>query len=35
VAKIVGKRKRLGKIVIEAERPGERASDLTNFERMG
>jgi hypothetical protein len=29
------KRKRLGEIVVEAERAGKRARDLTDFERMG
>jgi len=35
MAKIMGKRKRLGEIVVEAERTGKRARDLTDFERMG
>jgi iron-sulfur cluster assembly accessory protein len=35
VAKIMRKRKRLGEIVVEAERAGKRACDLTDFERMG
>ena len=35
VAKIMGKRKRLGEIVVEAERAGERAGDLTDLQRMG
>src|SRR5450631_2812807 len=35
VAKIMGERKRLGEIVIEAKRAGERAGNLTDFERMG
>ena len=34
VAKIMRKRKRLGEIVVEAERAGKRARDLTDFERM-
>ncbi len=35
VAKIMRERKRFGEIVIEAERPGQRTRDLTDFERMG
>src|SRR5208283_5660032 len=35
VAKIMRERKRLGEIVVEAERAGERAGDLTDLERMG
>ena len=35
VAEIMGERKRLGEIVVEAERPGQRSRDLTDFERMG
>jgi iron-sulfur cluster assembly accessory protein len=35
MAKIMRKRKRLGEIVVEAERAGKRARDLTDFERMG
>jgi hypothetical protein len=35
VAKIMRERQRLGEIVVEAERAGKRASDLTDLERMG
>ena len=35
VAKIMRKRKRLGEIVVEAERTGKRARDLTDFKRVG
>ena len=35
VAKVMAKRQRLGEIVVEAERAGKRARDLTDFERMG
>jgi iron-sulfur cluster assembly accessory protein len=35
VTKIMRKRKRLGEIVVEAERAGKRARDLTDFQRMG
>ncbi len=35
VAKIMRKRQRLGEIVVEAERAGKRARDLTDFERVG
>ena len=35
VAKIMRKRKRLGEIIVEAERAGKRARDLTHFERVG
>jgi hypothetical protein len=35
VTEIVRQRKGFGQIVIEAERAGNRASDLANFDRMG
>jgi iron-sulfur cluster assembly accessory protein len=35
VAKIMGERKRLSEIVVEAERAGKRARDLPDFEGMG
>ena len=35
VAKIMRQGKRLGEIVVEAERAGKRARDLTDFERVG
>jgi iron-sulfur cluster assembly accessory protein len=35
VAKIMGKRKRLGEIVVEAERAGKRARYLSDLKRMG
>jgi hypothetical protein len=34
-AKIMRERQRLSEIVVEAERAGERAGDLTDLERMG
>ena len=35
VAEIVRQRQRLGEILVEAERAGERAGDLRDLERMG
>ena len=35
VTEIMGERQRLGEILVEAERAGERARDLRNFERVG
>ena len=35
MAEIVPQRHRLGQIVVEAERPGERAGDLRDLDRMG
>ena len=35
MAEIVGERQRLGQILVEAERAGERARDLGHLERMG
>src|SRR5438128_838280 len=35
MAKVMGKRERLGEIIVEAEGAGRRARDLPNFERMG
>ena len=35
VTKIMGERKRLGEIVVKAERPGQRSGNLTHFKRMG
>ncbi len=35
MTEIVGKRQRLGEILVEAEPPGDRARDLGDFERMG
>jgi iron-sulfur cluster assembly accessory protein len=35
VAKVMRKRKRLGEIVVEAERAGKRARDLAHLQRMG
>ena len=35
MAEVVGQRQRLGEILVEAERAGERAGDLRHFERVG
>ena len=35
MAEIVGERQRLGQVLVEAERAGERARDLGHLERMG
>ena len=35
MAEIVGERQRLGQVLVEAERAGERAGDLGHFQRMG
>ncbi len=35
VAEIVAKRDRFGEVVVEPERPGERARDLRDFDRVG
>ena len=35
VAEIVGERQRLGEILVEPERPGERAGDLRHLDRVG
>ncbi len=35
VAEVMRERQRLGEVVIEAERPGDGAGDLANFDRMG
>ena len=35
VAEVVGQRQRLGQILVEAERAGERAGDLGHLERVG
>src|ERR1700730_6167239 len=35
MAKFMRERRRLGEIVVETERAGKRASDLTDLERMG
>ena len=35
MTEIVGKRQRLGEILVEAERAGERAGDLRHFEGVG
>src|ERR1700757_1869676 len=35
VAKVVGKRERFRKVLVEAKRPRQRARDLGDFERMG
>ena len=35
MAEIVGQRQRLGQILVEAERTGQRAGDLRHFERVG
>ena len=35
VAEVVGERQRLGQILVEAERAGERAGDLADLDRVG
>ncbi len=35
MTEIVGERQRLGQILVEAERAGQRAGDLRHFERVG
>ena len=35
MAEVVRQRQRLGQVLVEAERAGERAGDLSDFERMG
>ena len=35
VAEVVGERQRLGQVLVEAERAGERAGDLGHFQRVG
>ena len=35
MAEVVRQRQRLGEILVEAERAGQRAGDLRHFERMG
>jgi hypothetical protein len=35
VTEVMGERQRLGEILVEAERAGERAGDLGDFERVG
>ena len=35
MAEIVGERQRLGQVLVEAERAGERAGDLGHFQRVG
>ena len=35
MAEVVRQRQRLGQVLVEAERAGERAGDLGHFERMG
>src|SRR5208337_657449 len=35
MTEVVSQRQRLGEVLVEAERTGERAGDLRNFERVG
>ncbi len=35
MAEIVGERQRLGQVLVEPERAGERAGDLRDFQRVG